>query len=481
MRARLHRLIASMACGALAAGGFAAVPAASSESPSSYELYARGEAQNALIQAHADLKVALETGTPSQRWQHMMHVAWLEESIGNHEAAFRLAERALVVASQDGNPFRVGRSLCWLGWSATSLGLYPLALEFYDAAIEQATDGNGGNQIPAVWGLATQEKGAVLAKMGELEAGAALIEETTEFARRNNIDVGVAEGGAHLARIALRRGDWVEAAARAEEALIAAEKCHCSAFNTNRARLVKARVVLERSRIDPRYTSEAEAQIRAALAEAERVSDRRHVAEAQLLLSRAIGDRDLESRIALVSAAAETLHSLGSELRGSADGELGALMLASDRPDLAGIYLESGLQINRELLRKLDAAYILGDLAEIDLAANDSTAYLEKWMKSADQAEASGAWPLAAESQERIAEELYRRGFLSLSRHWSEKAAATIERMLEKSDDAGRRRELQWRKLALDERIVGIEIELDHSPAPPSEKAEPASAPGTTE
>ena len=466
--------MASMACGALAAGGLTATPAASSESPSSYELYARGETEKALRQAHADLKAVLETGTPSQRWQHTMHVAWLEESIGNHEAAFQLAERALGLASQEGNPFMVGRSLCWMGWSATSLGLYPLALEFYDAAIKQAADAGGRNQIPAVWGLATQEKGAVLAKMGELEAGAALIEETTEFARRNNIRVGVAEGGAHLARIALRRGDWVEATARAEEALIAAEECNCSAYNTNRARLMKARIALERSRIDPKYTSEAEAQIRAALAEAEKVSDRRHIAEAQLLLSSAIGDRDLESRIALVSAAAETLHGMGSELRGSADGEFGALMLASDRLDTAGFYLESGLQINRELLRKLDAAYILGDLAEIDLAANDSSAHLEKWMESAARAEASGAWPLAAESQERIAEELFRLGFLSLSGHWSEKAVETLEKMLEKADDAERRSQLQWRKLALNERIVGIEIELDHSPAPPSEEAGPA-------
>ena len=133
------------------------------------------------------------------------------------------------------------------------------------------------------------------------------------------------------------------------------------------------------------------------------------------------------------------------------------------------------MQINRELFRKLDAAYILGDLAEIDLAANDSTAHLKKWMKSADQAVASGAWPLAAESQERVAEELFRLGFLNLSRHWSEEAAETIERMLEKADDAERRKELQWRKLALNERIVGIEIELDHSPAPSSENAGPTS------
>jgi hypothetical protein len=47
--------------------------------------------------------------------------------------------------------------------------------------------------------------------------------------------------------------------------------------------------------------------------------------------------------------------------------------------------------------------------------------------------------------------------------------------MLEKADDAERRRELQWRKLTLSERIVGIEIELDHSPAPSPENTGPTS------
>jgi tetratricopeptide (TPR) repeat protein len=448
------------ASGALLCALLGAAPAAAQ---SSYDLYNDGKTREALARAHAELNAAMNAENTGRRWEHLMYVAWLEESTGNHKAAFDLASRAWEIAVADGNTFRIGRSLCWLGWSATSLGLYQLALEFYEAAIEQAEAAGGRDKLPAVWGLATQEKGAVLAKMGELDAGAAWIEETTDYARKHGIAVGVAEGGAHLARIALQRGNWQEATERADEALLAAEECGCSAYNTNRARLVRARIALERSRIDPKYRSEAEHRIRSALEQAERVSDKRHVAEARLLLSRVIDDRDLETRIALIHAAAESLHQMESELRGTADGRLGALMIEADQLDLAAFHLESGLSINRELGRKLDAAYILGDLAELDLLANDSSAHLEKWMDSADEAERSGAWPLAAESQERIAEELFRLGFLRLSQHWSEKALHSIEPMLEKAEDGERRKSLEWRTLTLQERIVEIGIELEHS------------------
>lgn len=474
-RPPLSRWVAWIGC-VVAGWSFSAAPTAQSAAPSSYDLYVEGKAVEALARAQAELRVVMETGTLSQRWEHAMFVAWLAESMGSHQAALRYARTALDIASELDSSFKIGRSLCWLGWSATSLGLYPLALEFYDAAIEQATDSEGRTREPMVWGLATQEKGSVLAKMGELVAGAELIETTTEYAREHGIRVGVAEGGAHLARIALQRGNWAEARARAEEAVIAAEDCNCSAYNTNRARLTLARVMLERSRVDPKYRPEAEARIRDALEAAEKVSDRRHMAEAQLLLSRAIDAAELQQRIELVNAAAESLHGIGSELRGIADGALGALMLEADRAPMAGVYLQSGLEINEELLRKLDAAYILGDLAEIDLLSNDPSAHLEKWMDSAERAESSGAWPLAAESQERVSEEFLRLGLMSLSRHWGQKALETIGRLLEIAEDPERRVELEWRMLALRERVVEIDIELDHSPAPLHGDVNPASA-----
>ncbi len=116
------------------------------------------------------------------------------------------------------------------------------------------------------------------------------------------------------------------------------------------------------------------------------------------------------------------------------------------------------------------------DLAELDLRSNDPSGLLEKWMESAERAESSGAWPLAAESQEKLSEELMQLGFLSLSRHWGQKALETIGRLLENVEERVPREALEWRTLVLRERIVEIEIELDHSPAPLPSDVAPANA-----
>jgi hypothetical protein len=52
----------------------------------------------------------------------------------------------------------------------------------------------------------------------------------------------------------------------------------------------------------------------------------------------------------------------------------------------------------------------------------------------------------------------------------------TIGRLLEIAEDPERRVELEWRMLALRERVVEIDIELDHSPAPLHGDVNPASA-----
>ncbi len=45
----------------------------------------------------------------------------------------------------------------------------------------------------------------------------------------------------------------------------------------------------------------------------------------------------------------------------------------------------------------------------------------------------SGAWPLAAESQERISEQLMRMGFSRMSHQWGQKALETLARLLQKT------------------------------------------------
>jgi tetratricopeptide (TPR) repeat protein len=453
----------ALAAVALAAHCIAATHARADPESSSFNLYVSDSASKALADAKRELQRAERNAAPDARWQHLMYVAWLEESLGEHRSSMAHATRALDIAATLGDPFRTGRSLCWLGWSATSLGLYPLALEFYEEAIAIALK-DDAILHPAVWGLATQETGALLARMGRLDEGAAHIETTLDYARRHGILTGVAEGGAHLARIALTRGELDEATELAEEAVRASEDCACSAYNTNRARLVQARVLLEKARTNPKLEHVALRAILTALAGAEQASDRRHVAEARLLLSRAVDPEELERRTQLVTSAVDLLHATGSELRGSAEAQLGSLLLESDREQVAAVYLRSGLELNEELLRKLDSAYILGDLAEIDALADDTRASLAKWIEAATRAESSGAWPLAAESQERLSEDLYALGLLSIAAEWTDKALDSLDRLLESSRDPERRQHLTRRRLLLSERLVELELQLAHAP-----------------
>ena len=243
----------------------------------------------------------------------------------------------------------------------------------------------------------------------------------------------------------------------------ASVRCGCSAYNTNRAQVVLARVALERSRTNPKFRLDAGEKIRVALAGAEQTSDRRHIAESRLLLYYSVDPDDLQQRQELVSSAADLLHETESELRGTADAQLGALLLESDQVHLAAAYLRSGFELNEELLRKVDSAYILGDLAQIDELADDTQAALEKWMEAAERAEAAGAWPLAAESQERLSDELHELGFLRLALHWTERALNAVERLLASARDPERRDHLTRRALRLGERIVEIELALGHA------------------
>lgn len=442
-----------------------ALAAAEGGSPS-WDLYRSGKPREAVAAARRDLARVMLDGTPTQHWSLLMEVAWLEESIGEHRQAMKTSARALEVATKLDDPFKAGRSLSWLGWSASSLGLYPLALEFYDDAIATATRGEK-IQHPMVWGIATQEKGAVLAKMGDLVSGTALIKQTTDFARRHDILVGVSEGAAHLSGIALQQGDLTMALDLAEEAVIASEGCDCSAYNTNRARLTLARVLLEKSRTNPKFASDAEDMIRRALEAAEAVADRRHIAEAKLLLSYVIDPEDLPRRQALVTSAASILHATESELRGKADGELGALFLESDAQELAAAYLRSGFKINVELMRKVDSAYILGDLAQADEIDGDTQASLEKWMVAAEEAEASGAWVIAAESQERLSEDLHRLGLASLALEWTNKALASHDYLIANASEPERHNHLKQRALLLSERRLELVLALEHTAGTP--------------
>jgi tetratricopeptide (TPR) repeat protein len=446
----------------------AAGPSPTAEPVSSWELYRAGEVSRARAQARRELARSQAQGRPVEIWAHLMHVAWLEESLGEHKAALRYANRALDLASDIGDAFRIGRSLCWIGWSYTSLGLYELALAFYAQAIELATRGDRITIVP-VWGLASQETGAILARMGRLTEAAERITETTEFARRRGIDVGVAEGAAHLAAIAIERGDLDRAEALAEEALSASLHCDCSAFNTARALTVVARVAVERAQRNPRFRGDATDKLERAMDHARRYGDRRHIAEGRVLRSRVVDPDDFERRVELVASALELLIAMESELRGTAEAQLGSLFLEAELDELAEGYLRNGLELNRKLFRRLDTAYVLADLAELDAGRSDAERTLSRLGEAAARAEQAGALPLLADTRERLAEELHGLGFTLLSRQWAELALATLEQLLALERDEESRRVLLARKLRLAERVADAELALRRSPAPPRE------------
>jgi len=449
----------------LALAGALATFAASASPPAPHDLYRRGQVQQAIEQAQSELTAAVGRGQADEIWSHLMYVAWLEESMGQHRAALRHANRALEVAVRSDKPFQVGRSLCWIGWSYTSLGLYELALDVYGRAIEIGTR-DGEVEIAAVWGLATQETGALHARQGRLDEAERLLRITTDYARRHGIDVGIAEGGAHLAAIALERGDLDGAEALAEEALAAALRCDCSPFNTSRALVAGARVALARGRLDPRFRGQAIERARSALEHAEKHGDRRHAAEARLVWSRAVDPEDFEQRLELVSEAVELLAGSGNEMRGTAEARLGSLFLENEQTELAETYLRNGFEINRELFRRLDAAYVQADLAELDARRHDTGGSLEKWAEAAAQAQASGALPLLADLQERLHDELDARGFALLALHWGELALASLDELLAMTRAEPERRALQERMLPLADRLAEMRLTFERE-APP--------------
>lgn len=414
--------------------------------------------EEALARARADLVTAEATDDRNGIWSHLMHVAWLEESVGLHKQAIHHASRALEVAHELERPFETGRALCWLGWSYTSLGLYPLALELYGEAIDLATQGEQIEQ-PMVWGLATQETGALYARMGALDQARPLLELTTDYARRHGIDVGVAEGGAHLAAISLEQGDLGTAAALAEEAVIASERCMCSPYNTARARLVQAQVLLERARFDSKLLQSAIDEIESTLAFARSVDDRRHVAEALLLRSRTVPLSRLEERTRLVSEATQMLIEMDSELRGTAEAQLGSLFLESEQEELAELYLRSGLDVSQELFRSLDTAYIQADLGSLDAVSGAKRAALERWEAAATQAHESGALLLALHAETRLSDELYALDYTRLAQVWTESAIVSINTLLERLTDAAAQESLRARQLELSERLAAIRLD----------------------
>ena len=422
-----------------------------------------------------ELEAAEKSGDKARLWSALMGMAWFDHETGRSRESIELSNRALEIGSELNNPFMIGRSLDWLGWAYSSLGMYELAEQFYTNAVEVGAPG-GKVQHVAVWGLGLQELGALHFKMGRLDQAKKELEETTNFARTNGIDVGVAEGSAHLAELALAEGRLSDAETLAAEALAASLRCNCSPFNTARAQLMVAKIAWGRAKIDPAREPAARKLIEEALNRSEQSGVRTIAAESRLLAAHSIPVEQFQKRYDLVREAFETLESLEQERRGSAEAQLGRVLLDNDQTEMAEQYIKHGYKVNREMFRKIDNAYILGDLATIRGLSNDRAKMYKDLEAAAKRAEKMGTLPTALEMEQRLAAELERDGYDSLALDWAVQGLKTAQKLIEREKDPAAQHPFRTAEAALMEQIVSLEVRLNPAEHKKSPAEQPAGA-----
>lgn len=437
----------------------------SEESP--FLLFERGKIAEARKILEISLSSAHGSGDEVKLWQALMSIAWFEDELSNYRAAIEHSNKALEVATKLNDPWRIGRSLCWLGWAYSGLGLYEMAIAFYDNAIELGAP-RGEIEHVAVWGLAKQEKGAILAKLGRVEEGKTLLEDTFQYAHLNRIDVGVAEGGAHLAEIALEQGRLDEAEKYALQAVKAGERCQCSVYNTLRARTVQAKVMLARVGADAELMPPLHKYLRGLENDCRMRDQKRCIAEVKLMQSRLIPVTDFASRRELVEEAFEILSNAEHELRGVAEAELGRVYLEGQRAHLAEFYLKNGLKVEEELLRKVSAAHILSDVATLEGMNGEERAQIQTLESVIEKANSSGSLPLLLETNLKLAEKYREHRNVTRAAQYESEALAAVEELLQANKEPAEQQRLEGIRVQILESVAesGLQLkEYSYSPA----------------
>ena len=423
------------------------------------QLYRAGKVEEARTEYEQQLVEGELSSNPEQLWQALMAIAWFHGEIGEYHQAIEHTNRSLEIAHSLKNPFFIGRSLCWLGMNYANMGLYELALDFYFKALELGAPG-GEIKIVAVWGLAQQEIGAISFRMGDIAKARFYLEKTFAFAKSHQIPPGISEGGAHLAEIAITEGELPKAVSLAEAAVATAEKCGCSPQNLARARVMLAKAEVQRAQLQPELRQNAESLIKKSIETAEKTGNIRWQAEGYLLLSQFLPQEQIEERLTLIDNALTLLVNSESEIRGTAEAQLGRLYLENEQPKLAEFYLKQGYSINQELFRRVDNAYILADISDLLSFEGKHKQAWEKIFESTQEALAISNLPLALENQELMAAELETEGFYRLAYQWTESALETLQKLNQKQISEASTLDLQQRKLPLRERQVRLAVHL---------------------
>lgn len=430
------------------------------------ELYRAGRIEEARAAFEKSLIAARESHNQRSLWWALMQLAWFEDETSNHRTSLRLSDEALEVATKLGDSFMTGRSLIWLGWAYSSMGRYKTALEFYSEALKIGAP-NGKIEIVPVWGFAQQELGALYYRMGDLTAAREALERTLNYARENEITVGIAEGAAELAEVALTQGNQSEAENLAKEAVKAAVECGCSPFNTARAKVVLAKILVAKAKIHSDYRREARLKVDEALETAAKTGNVRIQAEAKLLVAQLTPATAVAEKLRLLNEAVDILERHESELRGVAHAALGEAYAQNDNLLTAAQYIGKGFGISEAALREIDRAYILSSFATLYQLSGDTRHEFEALAAAADDALSRGNLSLALDQQRKLAVRLEETGYTKLALKWAKLALETSAKLLLRDADLKIRTERQLDQVKLAELVASLEIELAAATALP--------------
>ncbi len=435
---------------------------------SGFELYRIGSVDEARAAFRAELDRAAMAKDKRMLWHAYMSVAWFEDEVSEHRNAIEHSNKALEIAAELNDPFMIGRSLCWLGWAYAGLGMYDAALAFYTNAAELGAP-NGEIVHPHVWGLATQEIGAIKFKMGQTAEAKKYLKQTYTYATEHEIDVGIAEGGAHLAEIALAEGDYSNAEKFSKKAVDAAERCNCSPYNLTRARVVRAKAELERSRFEPTRIAKARDMFNDLLADCEKLEHKRCLAETKLLISKTLPADRFDERYTLVMSAFETLANAESELRGVAEVEAGRLFLETENVRLAELYVKNGIKVDESMLRKTDKAAAALTLAEIEGRLGNEPEKAAQLAEAIKAAKKNVALPLILEAELKLVELLDEQGYDRASLEEIDGALRSANRLIERNPaKSPERRHFEKVRLELSERRLKLGLALQREAPPPA-------------
>ncbi len=429
-----------------------------------FHYYRQGDHAKARALLKRELANAEASKSKEAIWNALIRNAFFYQEVDQLRQAVEFFNRSLSLSKKFKDRAREGKTFAAIGWTYARMGYYEIAQRFYRKAIEiGAVEG----QIlhPGVWGQATQELGALYMAMGDLETAENLLQQTFDFAKKNEILPGISEGGAHLAQLNLLRANLGRAENFAEEAMKAAQSCACSEYVSTWTKVIYARVQLEIADLATRrkefHRRRARDTIEEAAKSAEKFRNKRFVAESKMLQSRLLPQEKIAEKIKLLTEAREILYRMNSEIRGESELELGRSYLEKNDQKLARFYLQHGIDLSRQLFRKLDLAFVLAETAKLEgLKDKSKIKNLEKAEKL--QAEAK-AYVALFETQQRLFEIFESNRLHTMAHAWINRALDTLRIIMEAEEDADHQRSRQLEFLRLQERQMELELKIRFS------------------